>query len=159
MNNYLLTATLIAVFVSISEILIVSGKNGKLVKIVVSLVCVTTLIEPIFQILNFSIDENKQLINYNYTEYLIKTEKEMLEYDVSNLINKNNYDLNAVNVTIENVDGVISTKKVEIILNCKGINCENDHINITNEIQSVLIKEIFSEGVNVDIVVEYKHSS
>ena len=159
MDNYVLVAISISIFIAISEILIVNGKNGKLVKIILSLLCVTAFIEPILSLFNENYDSDESNFNADYTNYLLKIEEKTLENEIENVIKKQNSDLKSVNVTLDSLDGVISTKKVEIIFYNQGINCDSDHINITTETKALLYDTVLKKEKEVEIVIEFENTS
>lgn len=158
MNNYLLTAVFISIFIALTEILVVNGKNGKLVKIVTSLITVTAFLSPILDILNYS-NDNSIVFDAEYSKYLEKVEKQMVESEVLGVIKTNNFSVKTVNAAVDNNEGNISTKKVEIILWCNGINCESEHINISKEVEKLIFNNVFNDEAGIEIVIEFERAS
>lgn len=155
MTNYLSTSVFVIIFIAFAETVTVSGKNGRAVKTVLSLVAVVSFISPIFTLINgdvtYQVDDN----NAEYTSYLLHLEKTTLETEILTLLNVNGYNVNSVDVEVDAASDIISTKKVDLILNCQGINCENTHINIIEEIKKLLTERVFGDGSGVVIDVGF----
>ena len=158
MNTYLLTAVLITIFVAMLDVLIIDGKNGKLVKCIISLISVACFITPLLSILSNN-DFEVEFYNKEFTNYLIETEKQTVESEILGTLTSTNYNVVSVNSVVENANDIISTKKVEIILNCNGINCKEDHINITKEIEVLILKNVFESKSGVEIIVKYQNTN
>ena len=158
MNNYLLIAVLVSVFVCIADVLIVDGKNGKLVRSIVSMLCVLAFVEPVLSLFNLNTN-NSTNFNVEFTSFLVKTEKETIESEILGLLKLKNYNVISVNAVVDSENESVSTKKVEIILNGNGINLNNEHINITKEVEKLILNNVFSVETGVEIVVEFKNSN
>ena len=154
METYISSVIFIILFIAITDLLTLNGKNGKLTKIILSLICVIAYVTPIFKLISVENDYSLNT-NVNYNNELINTHKSVLEADVKSALNIKGYNVLNVEVTAIYENDVISTKKVEVYYNCNGINCESTHINITTETKNVLNERFNFDNNGVEIIVNF----
>ena len=154
METYISSVIFIILFIAIADLLTLNGKNGKLTKIILSLICVIAYITPIFKLVNGNNDYSLKA-NSNYDSELLSVHKSVLETEVKSVLNIKGYSVISVDVLAEYENNVISTKKVEVYYNCNGINCETTHINITTETKNVLNERFSFDDNGVEIIVNF----
>ncbi|MBO5713518.1 MAG: hypothetical protein J6R88_04905, partial [Clostridia bacterium] len=125
---------------------------------IVSMLCVLAFVEPVLSLFNLNTN-NSTNFNVEFTSFLVKTEKETIESEILGLLKLKNYNVISVNAVVDSENESVSTKKVEIILNGNGINLNNEHINITKEVEKLILNNVFSVETGVEIVVEFKNSN
>lgn len=158
-NNYLTQVVSVVIFIAFAEILSVKNKNGKLVKTIFSLVVTISLISPISALLSGKYSSKSVDADVEFTNYLVKYEKKSIEKEVSSLLKVSGLNVNDVIANVNYIEGKISTKKVLITLNCDGINCSDEHINITTKTKTAVTNSFFSNNNEVEIVVEFIESN
>ena len=154
METYISSVIFIILFIAIADLLTLNGKNGKLTKIILSLICIIAYITPIFKLVNGNNDYSLKA-NSNYDSELLSVHKSVLETEVKSFLNVKGYSVISVDVLAEYENNVISTKKVEVYYNCNGINCETTHINITTETKNVLNERFSFDDNGVEIIVNF----
>lgn len=154
METYISSVIFIILFIAIADLLTLNGKNGKLTKIILSLICIIAYITPIFKLVNGNNDYSLKT-NSNYDSELLSVHKSVLETEVKSVLNIKGYSVISVDVLAEYENNVISTKKVEVYYNCNGINCETTHINITTETKNVLNERFSFDDNGVEIIVNF----
>lgn len=154
METYISSVIFIILFIAIADLLTLNGKNGKLTKIILSLICIIAYITPIFKLINGNNDYSLKT-NSNYDSELLSVHKSVLETEVKSVLNIKGYSVISVDVLAEYENNVISTKKVEVYYNCNGINCETTHINITTETKNVLNERFSFDDNGVEIIVNF----
>ena len=154
METYISSVIFIILFIAIADLLTLNGKNGKLTKIILSLICIIAYITPIFKLVNGNNDYSLKT-NSNYDGELLSVHKSVLETEVKSFLNVKGYNVISVDVLAEYENNVISTKKVEVYYNCNGINCETTHINITTETKNVLNERFSFDDNGVEIIVNF----
>lgn len=155
MKNYLLSVIHAVIFIVVAEFFTVKGKNGKLTKMVLSLVTISIFFSPISKILssenNFSVN-----LNENYYNYLINLEEETLKNEIISAVKPNYNNLKSVTLNLNCLSGENSTKKVTLTFNCDGINCNTAHINITKEVQNLINEKFNFNSQGVEIIVKFE---
>lgn len=154
METYISSVIFIILFIAIADLLTLNGKNGKLTKIILSLICIIAYITPIFKLVNGNNDYSLKT-NSNYDGELLSVHKSVLETEVKSFLNVKGYNVISVDVLAEYENNVISTKKVEVYYKCNGINCETTHINITTETKNVLNERFSFDDNGVEIIVNF----
>ena len=154
METYISSVIFIILFIAIADLLTLNGKNGKLTKIILSLICIIAYITPIFKLVNGNNDYSLKA-NSNYDSELLSVHKSVLETEVKSFLNVKGYNVISVDVLAGYENNVISTKKVEVYYNCNGINCETTHINITTETKNVLNERFSFDDNGVEIIVNF----
>lgn len=154
METYISSVIFIILFIAIADLLTLNGKNGKLTKIILSLICIIAYITPIFKLVNGNNDYSLKT-NSNYDSELLSVHKSVLETEVKSVLNIKGYSVISVDVLAGYENNVISTKKVEVYYNCNGINCETTHINITTETKNVLNERFSFDDNGVEIIVNF----
>ena len=154
METYISSVIFIILFIAIADLLTLNGKNGKLTKIILSLICIIAYITPIFKLVNGNNDYSLKT-NSNYDSELLSVHKSVLETEVKSFLNVKGYSVISVDVLAGYENNAISTKKVEVYYNCNGINCETTHINITTETKNVLNERFSFDDNGVEIIVNF----
>ena len=154
METYISSVIFIILFIAIADLLTLNGKNGKLTKIILSLICIIAYITPIFKLVNGNNDYSLKT-NSNYDSELLSVHKSVLETEVKSVLNVKGYSVISVDVLAGYENNAISTKKVEVYYKCNGINCETTHINITTETKNVLNERFSFDDNGVEIIVNF----
>ncbi len=155
MNSFFVEALSAITFLAVFDLLISKSNNGKLVKIVISLISVTILAFPIVSIVkNFSLPTNSELTDKNYSEYLFNLEKEVSKSKVEKALLKGNVEYEKVILEFEEKDGLYTLNKITIKPLKTVINGSEEHINMLERV-NLTLKAIINLN-EVDILIETK---
>ncbi len=157
-SNYFLTVIFVTVFIILAEILVVNGKNSKIFKMILSMVITLTFITPILEVFNYDLNTVEINSNVEYSNHLKIATENVTKKEVEAILNYEKLTYENVSIETQNINGQISTKKVEITLTCDGINCQTKHINITTKINALLLEKIFINNSEVEIAVKFKEN-
>lgn len=153
MNRYIIEALSAITFLAIFDLLISKSNNGKLVKVVISLISVTILAVPIVSIVkNFSISTNEYFADLEYAEYLLNIEKKVCQNKVEKALNSDDIEYKNVILEFEQKDGFYNLNKITIKLLKTVINGSEEHINMLERV-NLTLKTIINLN-EVEIVIE-----
>lgn len=155
MNSFFVEALSAITFLAVFDLLISKSNNGKLVKIIISLISVTILAFPIVSIVkNFSLPTNSELADKNYSEYLFNLEKDVSKNKVEKALLKGNVEYEKVILEFEEKDGLYTLNKITIKPLKTVINGSEEHINMLERV-NLTLKTIINLS-EVDILIETK---
>ena len=153
MNRYIIEALSAITFLAIFDLLISKSNNGKLVKVVISLILVTILAVPIVSIVkNFSISTNEYFADLEYAEYLLNIEKKVCQNKVEKALISDDIEYKNVILEFEQKDGFYNLNKITIKLLKTVINGSEEHINMLERV-NLTLKTIINLN-EVEIVIE-----
>ena len=152
MNNYLNAVLGILMFLALIDTLVQKTSNGRVVKVVISLISVSVLLNPIISILKGSFDFNLDFSSETYLEYALDIEKSVIENVVKTTLKDSEFDVDSVDSEFLCENNKFTLKTIKIILKNQVINCENERINTIENIKTLLKTKIDFE--KVELIVE-----
>lgn len=112
MKDYFIATILIILFLSIVDLIVTKSKNGKVVKMVISLVSVTLLSAPIVSIVkNGSINFDSYTIDYEYSNHLLNLESSIIKSKIKTALNDINFTYEDVNLCVLSQNDSVELKK------------------------------------------------
>ena len=147
MEKYLVVVSSVIIFLAVFEGVLPSGKFGKMVKTVVSMVVTIVILTPIVNIFNNSFDY-ETIINSNdgYVEYLNEYKKITLEKEVKSFLLINGLDVESVFVTINENNNLL-----EILIKKDELNSESEHINILEKAKNLVIERFYLSDWEISV--------
>ncbi len=152
MKNYLIVCTLSIILFSLLENMLIKGKFFKIVKSLFSIICILLISYPIINLVtnnNYDISVN---FDENYTNNLILIEENTVELEVKNIIKKGGYTPKNVEVIAENNNGNVAVKKIKVIIDGEVIIENEEHINITKQVENLLKNNCYN--CELEVIVE-----
>ncbi len=151
MNNYIYAIggaiTVLALFENIAP----SGKNGKLCKTIISIICVIMIMSPIIKI--FKNEYNGEVMSSaSYSEYLLNYEETLTAKSIEYLLKNNDFSIENVEVNGENVDGKFIVKLVKIKLKNLVILDSDEHIFISEKIKNLIKSRLYVD--DMELIIE-----
>lgn len=156
MKEYFYQTLSLITFLALVDILVSKSSNGRVVKTVISLISVTALAIPIVSIIkNVDFSLNEDIANENYTKYLLELEEKTYKEKVRSALSYE--ELYPKDIVIEFLDekNSFTVNKIILIFEKGVITSEDEHINMTDRVISVLNSKINLSGVTVEIEKNY----
>lgn len=152
MRNYLIICVLTILFFSLLENMLIKGSLNKIVKSVFSIICVLIIAYPITNLINGGFNLTSVNFDNEFSSHLLKIEENTTQIEVKNLLVKNNYNVKNVEVIAENENGVVSIKKINVIIKSEVINENGEHIIIINQAKELLEKNCYN--CQLEVIIE-----
>ena len=96
--------------------------------------------------------EEIEFVVKNYTNNLILIEENTVELEVKNIIKKSGYTPKNVEVIAENNNGNVAVKKIKVIIDGEVIIENEEHINITKQVENLLKNNCYN--CELEVIVE-----
>lgn len=138
MKDYLIVCTLSIILFSLLENMLIKGKFFKIIKSLFSIICILLISYPIINLLTNNYGDINVNFDENYTNHLISIEENTVELEVENIIKKSGYMPKNIEVIAQNDNGYVTVKKIKVIIDGEVIIENNEHINITKQVQNLL---------------------
>ena len=152
MKDYFIATILIILFLSIVDLIVTKSKNGKVVKMVISLVSVTLLSAPIVSIVkNGSINFDSYTIDYEYSNHLLNLETSIIKSKIKTALNDINFVYEDVNLCVLSQNDSVELKKIIIKVKNEVIIGSDAHINMIESVKSALKNIIDTDLVVIEI--------
>ena len=133
------------------DTLVSKTKNGKSVKIIISLFSTFLLLIPILKVFKGGdISVNLSSISY-YEEYLDSLEDEVVLSKIKFALNRGDINFDDVKVKYENIESEKTLIKITIFFNDSVINDENENINMLENVKKLLENTIDVNKVEIEI--------
>lgn len=133
------------------DTLVSKTKNGKSVKIIISLFSTFLLLIPILKVFKGGdISVNLSSISY-YEEYLDSLEDEVVLSKIKFALNRGDINFDDVKVKYENIESEKTLIKITIFLSGSVINDENENINMLENVKKLLENTVDVNKVEIEI--------
>ena len=151
MNDYFLSTLSGIINLAFFDAIVSKTKNGKSVKIIISLFSTFLLLSPILKVFKGG-DFNSNLSSISYNEeYLNSLEDEVMLSKIKFALNRGNLNFNDVLVVYENTESEKTLIKITIFFNDSVINDENENINMLENVKKLLENTIDVNKVEIEI--------
>lgn len=151
MNGYFLSTLSVIIILAFFDAIVSKTKNGKSVKIIISLFSTFLLLTPILKVFKGGdFNSNLSSISY-YEEYLNSLEDEVMLSKIKFALNRGNLNFNDVLVVYENTESEKTLIKITIFFNDLVINDENENINMLENVKKLLENTIDVNKVEIEI--------
>ena len=149
MNNFFLASLTSIAFLSILDVLVSKSKNGKLVKTVISIVAVCMLLTPILSIVkNFSLSNINEI---DYEKDYLELEGKIYTSNIKNVLLKAGYKVEGVEVEFSTENENSTLNKITIKFRNQVIIESGGHINMLDNVKTLLSGSINLDKVEVVI--------
>ncbi len=153
MNNYLIVTLSVIIFLAFLDLITSSSKNGKVVKMVTSLIAVTMLAVPIISIVkNENLTQDKVYYNEYLNDYLVELEKKVVQNKIESALKDLECKFSNVNVEFIDEKGTLILEKITVKFDTAVINENGLHIDILESVKNSLKSAIDIQ--KVEIIVE-----
>ena len=152
MKEFFISTLSAITILALLDILVTKTKNGKVVKMVISLVATFLISVPIVKIFKGENNFNNNITSDElYLEYLDKLEDETIYRKIKIALNIGNFEYRDIEVVFEDNTNCKVLKKLIIILD-KGVIIDSaEHINMIENAKKLLEKVIDVKKVEIEI--------
>ena len=151
MNGYFLSTLSVIIILAFFDAIVSKTKNGKSVKIIISLFSTFLLLSPILKVFKGGdFNSNLSSISY-YEEYLNSLEDEVVLSKIIFALNRGKLNFNDVLVVYENTESEKTLIKITIFLSESVINDENENINMLENVKKLLENTVDVNKVEIEI--------
>lgn len=147
MEKYLVVVSSVIIFLAVFEGVLPSGKFGKMVKIVISMVVTLVILTPILNIFNKNYDFNAILNESDeYVEYLNEYKKTTLEKEIKSFLLINDFDVVDVSVSVTTQEN-----SLKILIEKDELNSDGEHINILEKAKNLVIERFYLSDWEIEV--------
>lgn len=141
------------------DIIIPEGQTSKYIKSIFSVVVILVIVSPIPKLISmeFSVeevfkDEQVEYVDEQFLEFYKEIQTTQIINNITAMLENSDYKVKSINVETNPNKTDLELQKILIILNKKGINWENGHINITEKVRQIVLSIV---NINEESVVVY----
>ena len=147
MHSYFISTLYSIAFLAILDIFISNSNNGKTVKIIISLISVVILAVPIVNVIkNFTFSEVEIESDFEYSEYLLKLEKNILNNKIESALKSASIEFSSIRLEFLDDENKLLLKKIFIKPKTSVLTGSDEHIDMAERV-NLALKNIIELGV------------